>query len=633
MTSEHAETPAEHPPQCSRWAVYLACLLLVAAAVGVYANCLSNPLLFDDLPGIVQNPHIRQLWPPQAHLNAPPEAPTQGRPLVSFSFALNYAIGGSDPVGYHAASIAIHALTALLLFGVVRRTLAGEAMGERFGRAALPVAFISALLWAVHPLNSECINYVSQRTEMMMAMFFLLTLYCAVRASTGRRRGLWQVAAVAACGLGMMSKEVMVVAPLIVVLYDWAFRTKPYKAVLAARWRLYLGLAATWAILAWLMLANPRATIGAGYVGPFQYALNQIPVVMRYARLAVWPHPLIVDYGPPTLVSLNSQLLVRGLALIVLLIVTIRALNNSPELGFLGAWFFIILAPTSSVVPILTEVGAERRMYLPLAGLVVLAVVGGHHLLKRMTSSPRLVGWVGCVLALMLAVALGLTTRHRNTDYSSRVSIWRTGVAATPRNPRAQCGLGSALITAGQTKEAVDVLRRAIALSPNYANAHSNLATALAAEGAFEEAIRHFSRAVDLAPARPLVHKVWADSLLALGKMDDALVHYRLQIEISPALPDPYNSAASILARRGGADAAEAVRLAERAAQLTGRGHPSVLRTLASAYAATGQYDQAIAAAREALQLAAQVGDDGLAERIRQQLAGYQQAKAAPPIN
>ena len=600
MDTEPTSMPDERSQEQPRWLIPAACLLLVAAAVGVYANSLSGVLFFDDLEGLVENPHIRQLWPLGKHFQSPQDTPTQGRPLVSLSFALNYAFGELDPTGYHAVNIAIHALAALALFGVVRRTLAGESLRERFGRSALPVAFVAALLWAVHPLNSECMNYVSQRTESMMGLFFLLTLYCAIRAGSSRRSGLWQVAAVVSCALGALCKEVIVVAPLLILLYDWAFRSKPCKVVLAGRWRMYLGLAGSWGIVAALMAMYPRsATVGVaasgGRVTSLAYLANQCPIIIDYLRHTFWPHPLVIDYGRPIPdPAFDPGLIASALALIALLVGTLLALRRRPKLGFLGAWFFIILAPTSSIVPIITEAGAERRMYLPLAAIVVLTVVVSYLLLSRILVSRKLAAWAGGVLALLLAAPLGLTTLHRNTDYRSWLSIWLTGVAATPTNPRA----------------------------------HTSLSHALRKYGRFDEAIVHSRKALELRPTQMFAHQSWAASLLAQGQLDEALAHYSQEIKVNPAYHKSYNNAAWILATRAdatAAGAARAVSLAQRAAELTDSADPSVLDTLAAAYASAGRFDQAVATAREAIRLASQAGREKLAAKIAKRLALYEQ--------
>ena len=345
-----------------------------------YVNSLSGPFFFDDVSGIVRNSHIQEWWRPGSVLFPEGHSSVAGRPLVNASLAINYALGGLDVRGYHAWNTSVHILCALLVFGVVRRTLELPSLRSTFGSSAVTLAFGTALIWVVHPLNSEVVDYLIQRTESMMALFCLLTLYASIRGVQSRHAGGWHLTAVVSCALGMACKESMVYTPLLVVLYDRTYVFGSVKRALASRWRFYVGLSASWLLLAALIWSGPRSNT-AGFsnddgVGAWTYLLNQTIMVTQYLRLTVWPRLLVVNYGFPRPLTLGD---VTPYALFVgfLLVLTIVGLVVRPKLGFLGAWFFITLAPTSSVVPIATEVGSERRMYVPLVSLVVLAVVGG----------------------------------------------------------------------------------------------------------------------------------------------------------------------------------------------------------------------------------------------------------------
>ena len=189
--------------------------VLTALAAAAWANSLSAPFIFDDRPAILANPHIRQLWPLSRALTAPPRSILAGRPVASLTLAINYALGELDVRGYHAFNLALHVLSALILLGIVRRTLARSA---RLVSAARPLALVAAAIWLVHPLQTDAVTYVTQRTELLMGLFYLLTLYAAIRAAEGSRSWPWQTASVVSCALGMASKEVMITAPLMVML-------------------------------------------------------------------------------------------------------------------------------------------------------------------------------------------------------------------------------------------------------------------------------------------------------------------------------------------------------------------------------------------------------------------------------
>ena len=280
----------------------LGALAIVAAIALAYANSLSAPFVYDDKPSIVYNGSIRHLWPLHDVLTPPGAGATvSGRPVLNVSFALNYALGGLEVRGYHLANMAIHALAALTLFGLVRRTLQRPSVPASLRQAAFPSALAIAVLWAVHPLQTEAVTYVAQRAESLMSLFYLVTLYAFVRAVESERPRTWRALGWTACLLGMGTKENMVSAPLIVFCFDRAFVAGTFASAWRQRRGFYLALAATWLPLAWLVLStggNRGGSAGFGVgVSWFDYALTQVPALARYLALAVWPCPLVFDYG------------------------------------------------------------------------------------------------------------------------------------------------------------------------------------------------------------------------------------------------------------------------------------------------------------------------------------------------
>jgi len=647
----------------SRWLVPA---LLVVAAAATYGNALKGPFVFDDIGSVVENPHVRTLWPLSEALSAPPQATVAGRPLVSLSLALDYAVGGLDVRVFHLTNLAIHVLCGLLLYGVVRRTLSGPTLSPGFGAHAARLGVACALIWLVHPLCSETINYTVQRTESIMALFYLATLYSAMRAAASDRPFAWSAAAIVACAGGMASKEAMVTAPVAVVLYDVAYRPGSLRQLVRERWGLYAGLAATWGILAAIMATGPRSkTVGLSLgVTALDYAENQAVLIVEYLKTAMWPHPLVFDYG-------YARPLPEGVAgpyaVFVLVLAALAAVTflRRPAQGYPGVWIFLILAPTSSFVPIVSEVGAERRMYLPLAGLVVLCVVAGHALLRRLGgggagTSAAAVRRVGIAAVVLVAAALAWTTHDRNADYRSSETLWRTAVAARPQNPRAHNNLGQAihlsgrpgdamphyrkaleldaqysqahfnlgvaLADLGRADEAMECYRRALELNPELARAHHNLGAELANRGSLREAIPHFREAVRHAPEWALGHHKLGRALSLLGDTTPALEELREAIRLDPGHWEALADIAWILATEPDSrfrDAERAIQLATRAAELTDYGHAMTLDTLAAAYAAAGRFDEAEASARRALAILNEAGEEDLHTRVRGRLEMY----------
>src|SRR5687768_6274135 len=372
-----------------RWCVPAVLSLLTAAA---YCNSLSGPFVFDD-DSIKKNPHIRQLWPIWEAARAPDNTTLSRRPVTTPSFAVNYAISGNDVTSYHVVNVLIHIAAGLTLFGVVRRTL------RRFAQCQLPVvspdatewlAVAVAGLWMLHPLQTDAVTYLVQRTEGLMGLFYLLTLYCAIRGfgTEGRGRKWWYAASVACCGLGMGSKEVMVSAPLFVLLYDRTLVSGGFGAALRQRPWLYAGLAGTWALLAAFVLSSPHAantSFALADLTPWDYLKTQADVLLHYLRLSFWPSPLVLDYDDWPIAHSIGDVPLRALVLVPLLLAATvwLVLRRSPA-ALPAALFFMVLAPTSSILPMRGEVVAERRMYLPLAGVLSLSLVGGYLLVQWM---------------------------------------------------------------------------------------------------------------------------------------------------------------------------------------------------------------------------------------------------------
>ena len=643
----------------------LAVALIIAAGLFTYRNSFAGVFVLDDGPAIVLNPHIKSLWPLSRAMSAPPEVTVAGRPIVSLSLALNYSMASPDVRdvleapgpgasaelverharnlwGYHALNLAIHLAAALVLFGVVRRTIA--AIGGPNGRplqlhlSATPVALAIALIWCVHPLQTGSVTYIVQRAESLMGLFYLLTIYCAIRAHERERRALWIGASVLACDLGMGSKEVMVTAPVMVWLWDRTFAAArtggggdDARSARDRRW-LYAGFAATWLILAWLMLTNPRPqSVGFGSADWtwWSYLVTQAGVVVHYLRLAFVPSPLVLDYGWPQAEGLIQVLPQIGL-LILLFALSAWALWKRHPAGFIGAWFFVILAPTSSVVPIFTEVAAEHRMYLPLAAVVASVVIGVVAVLSRVGAGARRA--IGAALTTAVVIVFSVMTDARNADYTSDERIWLDTITKRPGNARARNNYAADLLLRNDPSGAVPHLRQAVAIDPAFASAQGNLGVALCRTGRCEEGVGHLQRALTIDPAATRAHRDLAEAYASLGRNREAATHFLKALERAPDDVFLLNRAGWILATAPEADVRDgrrALTLAERAVQVTARRDEISLDTLAAALAELGRFADAATAGADALAIARQRGNTQIIPELEQRLALYRSRSGA----
>jgi Flp pilus assembly protein TadD len=589
----------------SPWEVLLASVTIAVACLAVYSNTFHVPFLFDDESAIVTNRSIERLWPPSRALLVPPVGPAvQRRPVVNVSLAVNHAISGRDVWSYHALNLGAHILAALLLFGVVRRTLLPPSTRASLTRAATPLAASAAMLWAVHPLQTEAVTYVIQRTEVLAGLFCLLTLYCTIRGTTSRLPAVWYAVAVAACALAMGSKESALFFPLVVLLYDRVFLSASWRAVLVRRWGLYLGLAASWSVV---LVMLPRGMEGTAVLGQedraFRYAIAQCGVIAHYLQLCFWPYPQVFDYGlykPQSLGQIIPNVTLIG----GLFVATAVALRRQPWLGFLGVWFFAILAPSSSIVPLFQQVAAEKRMYLPLAAVVTGVVVGGYlvaqWLVGRGTVRLRTAAITGTSLVTIACIALGIVAHRRNWDYRSELAIWEDTVSKAPGNERAHYNLGLTFNRLGQPDKAIGCYRQAVEIKPDFARAHNNLGAALQQKGRNDEAILHFNEALKLDPDDADTHNNLGVALTDRGQLDEAIAHYERAVEIRPDFADAHNGLGGLLFQKHKLEDAmahfcRAVELKPESAEAH--------NNLGAALAMQGRLDEAIAQFEKTLEL------------------------------
>lgn len=502
---------------------------LVAATLVVMWPALRVPFFFDDAGDVVDNDEIRRLWPPLWLTAGPPESNAlAGRPVAALSFALVYAAAGESAVAQHAVNLLLHAAAALVLFGLVRRTLLLPRMGPFPPAVAAALGAVSALLWAVHPLNTEPVAYVVQRTEQLWAFFYLLTLYGALRA-TGARARAWTAVAVGACAVGMGCKEIMVSAPLAVAAFDRVFRE---PGALRERRALYAGLAAGWLVLGALLLSGKQGAVALHAddpLTPWQYLFTQGRVIARYLRLVLWPRPLAIVYDWPQVTPLGVGLL-PFLLIAALCVATAWGIWRRHPLGFVGACVFMALAPSSSVIPLPTEIAAERRMYLPSAALLSALVVGAWRLLSRLPR-PRP---IAITAAAAVTVALAVGARARLHDYRSSLAIWEDTIRKSPYHSSALSNYGRELVRADRPAEAIPYLRRAIQLRSDVAVMHYLLGWSLLLTKDAKGAEPPLREAIRLAPGTPNAHFALGQALAALKDWEGAAAAFTEALRVDP---------------------------------------------------------------------------------------------------
>lgn len=634
----------------------LATLFLLIGAI--YGPCVNVPFIFDDIGAIVQNESIASLWPlvgasKAGPLNPPIEIPTSARPLVNLSFAVNHAFGGTNPAGYHAVNILIHGLATLILFGLTRRALHLPYFEGRFDKSGDWLALTTAALWSLHPLVTETVIYATQRTESMMALFYLATLYCSLRYWTalapvteiplesdanhivchrGSRR-FWLVLAGLASLCGMASKEIMVSAPLMVLLFERTFVAGTISAALRRSWPLYLVLGVALLLLAALNINRPHSdTAGFGLeVSAYPWWLTQSKVFFLYLNLIVWPWPLFIHYEFPYLKSFATAWQ-YVIPLLILGIVTLVLLWRNRPLGYLGTWVFAILSPTF-VIPITTEIAAERRMYLALVAPCVLFVVYGYQLSCKAVAkyrskfgiNPDRISAVLCssIVTVVLLVLCTLDVK-RLAAYENEMGLWLEVLSAQPNSSMAHHNVAALLEKNGYDDAAAEHYRAAFASDPSSSHAHYQLGELLNRQGKFAEAATQFAEAIRVTPAKYITAKMHNNlgvALFSAGRNDEAIAAFKAALAADPNDWLTHRNLATALYNAGRyaacADALKAaLRLNPQALQL--------YNELAKSYRKLNEHPKAIAALQQGLELAETAGDTENVNRFSAALKAQQ---------
>lgn len=592
----------------------LLAIVLIVAGTLAYTPSFQVPFLLDDFASIPDNPTIRDLGAPRAVLAPPPNTTVEGRPVLNLTLALDWARGGEALFGYHLTNLVVHLGAGLLLFGLLRRTL-------REVGAPLAISASVAALWILHPLQTQSVTYIIQRAEALMGFLLLATLYASARSFRSQHPRRWRLVAVLACALGMGVKEVMVVTPVLVLVYDRTF----VSASFAEAWRrhraLHLGLAATWLLLAASVLVSPRAgsvSLEYAHLTPLDYALTQLGVLAYYLRKSLVPTGLVFDLDWPIATG-PGDVLLPGLLVAALAAATVVLLIRRRGAGFVGLAFFAILAPSSSFLPIATEIAALHRMYLPLAAVLTFFLCVLHGILRRGLGEPGGTRAL-CTIAVVLALAAGLSTYRRNELMGDPLALWRDVVAREPQSPRAHNQVGLLLLQAGDAVGAREYCSRALALGKPYEQypaVHFNLGSALLETGDAQAAAEQFARTLAITPDDLKARTNLGAALVQLGRDAEAAEQLELCLARDPAhVSARRNLAAAHFFQGHHAEAARHWRLALEVAP----DDVLLCEFLSQALAGSGDYDEAIAVGERALALARAQGLRDAVARIEHRL-------------
>jgi protein O-mannosyl-transferase len=558
------------PPRTRPWG---AALLIALLALGAYANALGGSFHFDDSHAVLENPTIRstsnlgRFFVDPTTFSVLPQNQNY-RPLLLCTYALTAAVTGVKPGPFILINLLVHLACALLVRSTLRRIL--PLLRGSPEREDEWLATLAGVFFAVHPIFSECVNYVSARSESLSAALALVGIIAYLKARAGGRWG-WLAGAAVAMFLAAITKAVVVTVPVFVLLVELAAAERHSWRRVTGRLAVFFAptLAGAWLVA---KMTPALAVASASSLTREQYLRSSLPALLHYATLFVWPIGQSADPHYPVAASwAEPRVVAAGLVLLAVLLFAAQAIARRRHAGVALAivWFLLCLLPSQSFFP-LAEVVNEHRPYLAAAALCALLAGIIIHLLPAVLSlEGRPARLVVLGVSGVLIACMGTLTVARNQVWRSEETLWKDVVAKAPQSPRAQMNYGLTLMSSGKLAEAEPYLREAVRLAPFYAYAHINLGQWLLARGRNDEARWHLDRAV--AVGHNLVYAHYYRGLAAEKLQEPAPVRvasFQRATELSPTHADAQYHLA--LARDAAGDAPGAEAAVRRAVALRG---------------------------------------------------------------
>ncbi len=638
--------------------VPVVCLALAAMTWLVFGQTLRHEFInYDDGEQIYQHPVIRNglSWEGIVWVFSHSDD-GHWTPLNKISHMLDCQFYGLKPGGHHMTNVLFHSATAILLFLVLRR------MTGFLWRSA----FVAAV-FAIHPLRVESVAWVAERKDVLSGFFFMLTLWAYVRyvqkteirsqlSAMGKLSHVprplasvdyWLALLFFACGL--MSKAMVVTLPLLLLLLDfwplhrflrpWPMAAMDKNKLLSVSKRLILEkipfLGPIVAVGVGLLFSRDRNNVvvavalltGQGLVphkdfSPMAQTGHALLTPLVYFKQMFCPVGLVV-FSPPSQSVPRWEIFMAIILLTAISVVVVFRWRKQPYLVVGWFWYLIMLAPILMLIRQGAEVRCDRYTYLPQIGLYILVAWGAMDLCGFWRHRRMVLGSVAAVVITALGVDSFIQTSYwRNSE-----SLWTYTLTCTSDNAIAHNNLGNVFLQQGPLDEAIAQFQKALAIEPFFEKAHYNLGTAFLEQRRTDEAIAQFRKALEIKPDYVDAHNNLANALLQKGNVEDAISHYQKALAIKPDYAEILNNLAWVLSTTPQAslrNGQRAIKLAQRANQLTGDKNPLLVRTLATAYAEAGRFSDALETAQRALQLAEAQSNPALADVIRSEIKLYQ---------
>ena len=592
-------------------------IVLCFLGIIIYSNTFAASFHFDDQISITQNPAIRHLSPLGIIWNFWPT-----RFVTYLTVAINYYFGQYRVFGYHLFNLAVHLVSGLLVWRFVLLTFSTPALKDKpIAAHARLLSLFAGLIFVSHPLQTQGVTYIIQRTTSLAALFYLASLCLYIQArllgdKEKRASRLYYAGSLAAALLAMFTKEMTITLPLMILLYEFCFlktqKSMKGKAPLPFLVTLLIIPLTIFLTKSFDFVQMRRMDEGPIGISSGEYLLTQFRVLMTYLRLTFFPIHQNLDYDYPIAKSLiEPTVLISFLILVIILILAQRLFSKHKLVSFGIFWFFLTLLPESSIIPI-RDVIFEHRLYLPMVGFALFLVSGLYDLFKGKNLKTM------TTILLILIAGYSILTYRRNTVWKDDFTLWEDIIRKSPQKVRSYNDRGNAYAVRGNFKEAIDDYNKAIEISFKQASAkglrttsdiykvtaakltlaiaYNNRGLTYVDMGAFAEAISDFNKAIEINPRlisvydnRGAAYKKRGLLYVQKGDLERALSDFNKALELNPDDANAHNNRGNIYSDRG--DIQEAIADYTRALELNPDLAPAYINR-AKQYFKNKEYDK-----------------------------------------
>ena len=539
---------------------------------------------------------------------------TNWHPLTTISHMLDCQLYGLRPGWHHFTNVLLHTAAVILLF------LALMKLTGAFWRSA----FVAAV-FAIHPLRVESVAWIAERKDVLSGVFFMLTLLAYVRYTRLPSAARYLVVVfMLACGL--MSKPMLVTLPFVLLLLDYwpldRMRGQFWTRVLEK-----LPLVAFSAISSIATLVAQKGAVGWTEELPiFERINNAVVSYVLYSWQIFWPVRLAVFYPHPENALSLWQIISSLLLLVSITAVAIALRKQKPYLITGWLWYLGMLVPVIGLVQVGWQGRADRYTYLPQIGLYIAVT----WVVADLTGSWRRQRMILSLAALLAVAVLSLRAFLQTSYWRDSETLFKQALAVTTNNDVAENNLGIVFLGQGKLDEAISLLQSAVALRPENSPAHENLAKALLQKGEIANALIHYQKLLELQPDNIEVHNIVGTVLVQQRRIRDGVEEWQKVLALQPQNGNAMSNLAWVFATSPDdslRDGVKAVQLAQEAMRISSRRIPLLFRTLAAAYAETGDFSKAIQTAQEGAELANSQGNPGLATELQGNISLYQEQR------